>query len=289
MFEFILDASGSANANWELAYKSDNPHFFVAAYGATRRVEQKSDFAINFERRSSFARASRLESVMREGFPLISLRSWLPQKKKSKRRDQIFDLINRLLGKGHFQFYGKTDKEDNYLFIRNGMEIPVQCLSDGYRGYLGWIADLLHHLDFACSDQSLDLTHVNGIVLVDEIDLHLHPEWQMEVIQTISKTFPRIQFIFTSHSPLIAGSVEWMNIKHLRLDNQHRTGIDPFRTPVHGLDADQILLTSLFGLKTTRAKKKYDELERIRVRALSGDDEAARLLMWKLAEGMEER
>ena len=56
--------------------------------------------------------------------------------------------------------------------------------------------------------------------MVDEIDLHLHPRWQMKVISTIARTFPRMQFIFTSHSPLVAGSLEWMNIITLKLGSR---------------------------------------------------------------------
>jgi hypothetical protein len=65
------------------------------------------------------------------------------------------------------------------------------------------------------------------LVLVDEIDLHLHPKWQMKVIGTVARALPRIQFVFTSHSPLIAGSLEWMNIIALREEFHEHMGRVP--------------------------------------------------------------
>lgn len=218
---------------------------------------------------------------------MVSLPAWFSDhKKNSNRWKQVVDLINGALGGGHFVFEGNRINED-FVFSQGGMEIPFRSLSDGYKAFLGWVTDLLFHLDFACERSDLRLNEVSGIVLVDEIDLHLHPTWQMEVIGHLSKTFPRLQFIFTSHSPLVAGSVEWMNIKRLRLDRQHRTGVDPFEQPIHGLDVDQILVSDLFGMESTRAQAKRDRLYDLRIQARKGDDEAAKQLISEMAKGLE--
>ncbi len=109
----------------------------------------------------------------------------------------------------------------------------------------------------------------------------------MEVIGHLSKTFPRLQFIFTSHSPLIAGSVEWMNVRKLNLDSQHRTTLEDFQQPIHGLDADQILVSDLFGLESTRAPDKRDRLYELRIAARRGNNEAAKKLISEMAKGLE--
>lgn len=285
-FEF---AGGSTSeADWEKAYESDNELFFAAAYGATRRVEQKSDYVRRRKSRSSFERATRLESVMQEGYPLIPLQSWFTRRKKNKRWKQIVELINNLMGGEHFSFKG-THTDGEFLFTKGGIDIPFRSLSDGYRSFLGWATDLLHHLDSACNRSTQDLTEVSGVVLVDEVDLHLHPKWQMTVVERLAKTFPRLQFIFTSHSPLIAGSVEWMNIVRLQLDGQHRTSVDRFEESIHGLDADQILVSSLFGLESTRATAKRDELHKLTIKARKGDNKAAKQLISAMAKGLEVR
>lgn len=274
--------------NWSLVYESNNTAFFIAAYGATRRLDTQAESFLAKRNSSNFSRLDRIESIVQAEHSLTPLPMWFGNLKKGTDRwDEIVDLINRSLGGKHFSFEGKR-KDGDYVFSQGGLDIPFRSLSDGYRAFLGWVTDLLYHLDLACKKPRASLASVSGVVLVDEIDLHLHPRWQMEVVGHLSKAFPRLQFIFTSHSPLIAGAVEMMNITHLNLDNQHRTGVRPLEEPIHGLDADQILLTDLFGLKTTRAPSKERRLEELTIRARGGDDDAARMLIAELARGMED-
>lgn len=277
----------SGDVAWGSVYSSENHFFFIAAYGATRRVEPQYEKVHPKERRSRFLRLSRIESIIKEGYPLVSLQTWLPEYKRSTRRfNHVVELVNKSLGTGHFEFKGK-EKAGDYCFTQGGIDIPFRSLSDGYRAFLGWVTDLLFHLDFASQRWRRNLDEIPGIVLVDEVDLHLHPKWQMEVIGNLSRAFPMLQFIFTSHSPLIAGSVEWMNITRLHLDSQHRTGVDPFVRPIHGLDADQILLSDLFGLKTTRAGSKNRRINELTRLARAGDEDAAKQLIAELARGTE--
>ena len=109
------------------------------------------------------------------------------------------------------------------------------------------------------------------------------------VIKTVARALPRMQFIFTSHSPLVAGSLEWMNIITLKLSpHANRTIAKRLKESIHGLDADQVLISDFFGLKTTRAESKTRQLDKLTLQAALGDDQAAERLISKLAEGMEE-
>jgi hypothetical protein len=78
-----------------------------------------------------------------------------------------------------------------------------------------------------------------------------------------------------------------MNIVHLRLGREHRTQADQFQESVHGLDADQILVSSLFGLESTRAEPKRKQLRDLTIRARRGDDKAAKQLISEMAKGLE--
>lgn len=278
------------NINWNQVYVDENAAFFVVAYGTTRRSGFGNENSAKLRSRNTFWRTERINSIVREVDTLIDFWEWfLNQKSISNRNnEQIIGLINTVLGRGKFKFEGKSNGED-CLFYRGGMEIPLRSLSDGYRAFLSWVTDLLFHLNYTSEWANRRIDEISGIVLVDEIDLHLHPSWQMEVISKLSKTFPRLQFIFTSHSPLIAGSVEWMNITRLYLDKQHRTGIDPYVESVHGLDADQILVSELFGLTSTRAKSKENQLAKLTRLARLGDEQAAKDLILELARGTEEQ
>lgn len=273
---------------WGPVYESKNDAFFCVAYGATRRVESGENMDSGRLSKSSFLRGQRLQSIFQDSFALFPLQYWLPQLKSENpgRYTQVVHLINQLLGPGHYRFTEEM-QEREYLFERGGMKIPFRSLSDGYRAFVAWIADLLYHICYGCpSGRKLDES--SGIVLVDEIDLHLHPKWQMKVIETISKALPRMQFIFTSHSPLVVGSLEWMNIITLKISpKSNRTVSSRLRQSVHGLDADQILLTDFFGLKSTMAPAKEKQLEAIRERIREGDKSAPLQLIREMSSGME--
>ncbi len=194
--------------------------------------------------------------------------------------------FNRLVGKTDWEFTGKQDNEGEYLYGKNGAEVPFPALSDGYRAFFGWLGDLLFHVCETCP-QGKKLKENKGIVIVDEIDLHLHPQWQMTVLQTLAKEFPNIQFIVTSHSPLIVGSLEWMNIIVMKPGTKQSSTMERIEWAVHGLDADQVLLTDFFGMDSTRAPGKKRTLKALTLKAREGDTEAAKKLLEQMSRGME--
>lgn len=110
----------------------------------------------------------------------------------------------------------------------------------------------------------------------------------MKVIPTIAKALPNMQFVFTSHSPLVAGSLEWMNILTLKVTSKtNRTIAKRLKQSIHGLDADQILLTDFFGLKSTMALAKRTQLDEITNRIRSGDKNAPLQLIREMSSGTE--
>ncbi len=240
--------------------------------------------------KSTFVRAQRLQSLFQEAFSLIPLRAWYPGLRGMREVDraEFVELLNRLLRPTRCTYTGKWMREGDSLFEHSGVEIEFRNLSDGYRAFIGWVADMLFHAYYG-TPSGEKLADLCGIVMVDEIDLHLHPKWQMTVIKTVARAFPRMQFIFTSHSPLVASSLEWMNIITLRLSPKtNRTIEERCKESIHGLDADQVLLTDYFGLKTTRAPGKVRQLEELERKARHGDQEAARKIILAMSRGMEE-
>jgi len=281
--------SRSLEHNWGPVYESENDAFFIVGYGATRRVEQLERYDFGARSKSRAKRDQRVWSLFEDSFSLIPLGSWLPglQKENPGRYKQVVNLMDKLLAPGHYRFSGKQDKNGDYLFLRGEMPVPFQSLSDGYRAFTGWVADLLFHVCYGCPSGK-KLVENAGVVLVDEIDLHLHPKWQMQVIATVARTLPRMQFVFTSHSPLVAGSLEWMNIITLQIHNRsNRTQTGRLKQSIHGLDADQMLLTDFFGLKTTRASGKVSELDELQRKARHGDKDAADRIILAMAQGTE--
>lgn len=87
-------------------------------------------------------------------------------------------------------------------------EIPFHLLSDGYRNILGMVADIAYRMATLNPQLETDvIKQTEGIVLIDEIDLHLHPKWQGIVVERLLKTFPKVQFVATTHSPFIIQSL----------------------------------------------------------------------------------
>ncbi|NOS88372.1 MAG: AAA family ATPase [Methylococcaceae bacterium] len=90
----------------------------------------------------------------------------------------------------------------------NLQTIPFHLLSDGYRNMIGIVADIAYRMATLNPQLEADaIKKTEGMVLIDELDLHLHPNWQKQVVGRLLDTFPKIQFVATSHSPFIIQSL----------------------------------------------------------------------------------
>lgn len=135
--------------------------------------------------------------------------------------------------------------------------VPLSGMGLGYRTMTAWMVDLASRL-FDTYPDSPDPLAEPAVVLVDEIDLHMHPRWQRTIIDYLSERFPKTQFIVTAHSPLIVQSAKDANIVVLRRienpDGDDYVVIDNDPEIVANWRVDQIL-TSLFDLETARPKE----------------------------------
>jgi predicted ATP-binding protein involved in virulence len=107
---------------------------------------------------------------------------------------------------------GINAPETTLLIDKNGATLDVRQLSEGERGILALAFDLVRRSADMHGYSNNPLHEATGIVLIDEIDLHLHPRWQREVVEKLTTTFPKMQFIATTHSPQIVGEVPPENI-----------------------------------------------------------------------------
>ena len=107
--------------------------------------------------------------------------------------------------------------EDIVYSERDKEEIPIQYLSAGYQSLLWMSVDLAYRLALLNPGQ-LDFSLATGVVLIDELDMHLHPKWQWNVLGALEETFPNIQFIIATHSPIIISSCK--NGQLIMLDSE---------------------------------------------------------------------
>ena len=141
--------------------------------------------------------------------------------------------------------------------------VPLSALSLGYQTTLTWVIDLALRL-FEHYPESPEPLSEPGIVLLDNIDLHLHPRWQRRVMENLSNCFPAIQFIATAHSPLIVQAAKGAVIAVLRKQDDQVVIETPLES-VNAWRADQILASDLFDIPTRsrsieKLKKERDEL-----------------------------
>lgn len=157
---------------------------------------------------------------------LINLEEWLMQidyaaknnnERAAKRLAKIRDLLCGNIFPEIFDFkFESSDSIHNYvLFKTKDGWFRYTQLGYGYQSMLSWVIDLCKRMFDKYPDSNNPLLE-NAVVLIDEIDLHLHPKWQRDIISILSNVFKNVQFIVTTHSPLVIQSMEEVNLYVLR-------------------------------------------------------------------------
>ena len=167
------------------------------------------------------------------------------------------------------------DGKPSLLIDKGGTTLNVRQLSDGERGVVALVLDLARRLSQANPSLKDPLREGSAIVLIDELDLHLHPTWQRTIVERLTTTFPKCQFIATTHSPQIIGEVSHDKIQIIA-DNRifppmHSFGLDSSRVLSEVMDVSPRNRTveDLLGVLANlidkedfdRAREKLRELE----------------------------
>ncbi|MDY5575862.1 MAG: AAA family ATPase [Lachnospiraceae bacterium] len=106
---------------------------------------------------------------------------------------------------------------EDIVYTENGETIPVNYLSAGYQSLLWMVMDMAFRMA-VLNPGKASLNQCEGIVLIDEVDMHLHPKWQWKIVDALQKSFPKIQFILATHSPIIISSCK--NATLLEIDGK---------------------------------------------------------------------
>ncbi len=146
----------------------------------------------------------------------------LQKKKKIGELDAVLEAIQTCFkGIHNEQDVNITyDFEEQEVMVEIGNErVPLRMMSAGYRSMIGMVADLAYRMALLNPQLKENATKAPGVVLIDEIDLHLHPKWQWRVIKDLKRVFPKVHFIVTTHSPIIIASNEDNEIIRLYKDD----------------------------------------------------------------------
>ncbi len=155
-----------------------------------------------------------------------------------------------------------------------GKAMPMGALGDGYQSVLAWIIDFLGWA-MLYGENIFDKKNLGGIILIDEIEQHLHPHWQSSILRLLKEQFPRIQLIVATHSPLaVAGlsefSQEEINITLLHQPKKRKPVEWHTITSVDSISVNQIFSTEAFGLPAIKYIKYSKAMERLSYLYLKG-------------------
>lgn len=239
----------------ELFFDSKNPEFrgniedppiLLMGYGSTRLLSKNLEIN-NIEREIN---AIRCENLFNPIFSLVDAELWLSQLSNRKFRDAT-DTIKRLFAiDKKYRFYRRNNKSKGRreIYIKLfGAKTTLEDLSDGYQSVLALACDIMMVLQNIWQDSE----YAQGVVLLDELDVHLHPRWKMQIVNKLKQTFPKIQFISTSHEPLVLRGLSKEEILVLKRDKFERLyTVDNLPSP-EALRIDQILTSPYFGLNST--------------------------------------
>ena len=228
------------------------------------------------------------ETLFDSNARLLDFQEWLLQLdysqksgsvKSQKRLEKMHDLVSSDLFPGVTDFSFKNDGDNEHVVVvfaagKDG-DVRFEELGFGYQTSLTWLADLCKRL-FELYPKSENPLHEEAVVLVDELDLHLHPKWQRDIVPTLSKVFPRVQFIVTTHSPHVLQSMADVNLYVLRRDEANgeitveRSDVTDFT----GWTVEEILSETM-ELKEGVRSVVYNEKKRAFENALKAKDRQA--------------
>ena len=167
--------------------------------------------------------------LMLHWFEKKTIQSFRSQNQNLEEKDYTLDVVLDAIGKCYQRASGRENVRVQYNFDTKSLEVlfedsfkkvmrmPFDQLSDGYKGAVSLIADIAYRmatLNPQLKDKVLSETH--GVVLIDEVDLHLHPSWQKNIISDLTSIFPKVQFILTSHAASVISSVKKENLRILK-------------------------------------------------------------------------
>lgn len=167
-----------------------------------------------------------------------------------------------LSGTGGAPQPGELFRSHGCAFTLSGQNttVPAPWLSQGYQSTLSWLADFIGQM-FLDVGRPVALADMEGLVLIDELDLHLHPTWQARLVPVLKRVFPRMQFIVTTHSPMLLPALEPHEVVTLRMNENGDVvaGTPPVFPPVV---TDQRFPPDLDSLRSVFPSERGDELRR---------------------------
>lgn len=174
--------------------------------------------------------------------------------------ERCFSIIN-----GQYRFSRVMGATNDIMVNTPHGEIYFEYLSSGFKSIIYLLFSTIKEIEFRFKEQNLKAEDFDGIILIDEIEIHLHPEWQEKIIHILKKTFPCAQFILTTHSPHVIQTAEPNQVMALQLDENNnvslRTDLQTSKYGFKGWTVEEILY-DVMGMRTMRSEMYHNLIEK---------------------------
>ncbi|MEA3465078.1 MAG: AAA family ATPase [Thermodesulfobacteriota bacterium] len=260
----------------QITLHSGNVDLPILAYYPVNRTVL--DIPLRIKGKHSFDLLSAYDESLTSGANFRTFFEWFREREDLENENRKY--VNALIKPDGFQFpdpqleavrsaLGQFMPEFKNLTVRrnplrmeiekNGQQLTVSQLSDGEKCLMALVGDLARRIANANPMSNKPLAG-EGVVLIDEIDLHLHPKWQRLVVPKLIEVFPNCQFLISTHSPHIVTHVQPENLFLLNMTDSGLTAIAPSES--YGKTVGRVL-EDLMGLKTTRPDDVTNALRQI--------------------------
>ncbi|MEO0044731.1 MAG: hypothetical protein RL329_4180 [Bacteroidota bacterium] len=236
--------------NWWTMVQHQNK---VVAYGASRLQLQSSE-----SQDVQNLKKSNVYNLFHNESTLLNIEHWF-KIQKLKQEEARIQAVKHLLIElmptiQDIQMGVKTTRLSDYAitYIENGKELLSEELSAGNKSILAMIGDMLIRL-YDAQPEMIEPNQLAGIVLIDELEVHLHPIWQKKLPQLLVKHFPLVQFIVSTHSPIVfLGMPPDTILFNISKDEAGETLIQKINIDLANVLPNQILTSALFGMENIR-------------------------------------
>jgi predicted ATPase len=248
---------------------TSDPKVLLLGYGATRLLPRGRESGI------CGTESARVDNLFDPFVPLGDARRWLLERDPEE-FEKIAAAFVRLLDLGaEVRLIQNLDEEriDVHMYDTT---VPLEQLSDGYQSVVALTADIMSILRERWGSMAV----AEGVVLLDELGAHLHPKWRMAIVRSLRETFPRVQFIVTTHDPLCLRGLSAGEVIVMRRDAGRRVTARTDLPPVEALRVDQLLTSEHFGLSSTldsEVERDFDRYYELLAKDDLDADETGRL------------
>ncbi|MDC3379231.1 AAA family ATPase [Planctomycetota bacterium] len=283
----LLDDNAESLSRLDDALEHTTRSYLTVGYGSSRHARGSTGHRTNVYHHP---RVRSVATLHAEHAKMIALESWavdLFHNQKDRGLNMVRDALEGLQGGVAFDHF--DEKRRRLMFMTPDGVVSLDHLSSGFRSMVGFCGDLLYRITETFGDYNNPL-QARGLLLIDELGLHLHPRWQRVLMRFLDEKLPNIQIVATTNAPVTAHQAGEGELHYLVRDGAHAPPtLRKFEGSPNKLLLHQLILSPVFGVETGRSfgveceRKEHTKLKRKRTKSAQ-DKRRLKKLQASLAE-----